>query len=94
LGVFTAMQYALKKIVLNVKYYILLMRMEVMKMPVYEYYCKECDSIFTEKRGMTEKTQYGFCPIDKSPLFRKYDVSVSFNGDGFYTNDKKKGKGK
>ena len=59
------------------------------KMPTYEYYCKECDSVFTEIRGITEKTKYGKCPTDKKPLFRKYHVSVAFNGDGFYSNDKK-----
>lgn len=63
-------------------------------MPTYEYYCKECDSVFTENRGMTEKSKLGFCPLDETPLLRKYDVSISFKGDGFYSTDKKKKEGK
>ena len=62
-------------------------------MPTYEYYCKECDSVFTEVRKMSDKTKYGKCPIDSKPLVRKYDVAVSFTGEGFYSTDKKKPSG-
>lgn len=62
-------------------------------MPVYEYYCKACGEIFQENRSINETKRLQKCPLDGGKLLQKYGVAVTFKGDGFYANDKKKAKG-
>lgn len=63
------------------------------KIPTYEYYCESCKGYFFEQRSLSEETKYDKCPNDGKPMQRKYNVSVSFNGSGFYTTDKKRKNG-
>jgi putative FmdB family regulatory protein len=65
----------------------------VKKIPTYEYYCSKCDEVFSEQRSLSEESKYSNCPNDSEPLQRKYDISVSFKGTGFYTTDKKRQNG-
>ena len=63
------------------------------KIPTYEYRCESCNGFFVEQRSLSEESKYDNCPNDGKPLQRKYNVSITFNGSGFYTNDKNKKNG-
>lgn len=59
-------------------------------MPTYKYDCTECVIKVTLEHGINETDQPRACPGCGSQLVRSYNFSgVSFNGTGFYANDKK-----
>lgn len=65
--------------------------MEVTTIPIYEYKCPVCLELYSETRGMLEKekkTQCDNCQVDYIRVFSA--PQVTFNGSGFYANDKKK----
>lgn len=59
-------------------------------MPTYEYKCKNGHE-HLETRSILESQKQEKCDICKSKLYQVYGkMAISFNGDGFYTTDKKK----
>lgn len=63
-------------------------------MPIYEYYCKDCQIDWQETRSISEDTK-SVCASCKIDAIRKFSSPVtSFKGEGFYSTDKKKPKGK
>ena len=59
-------------------------------MPTYKYECTECVVKVTLEHSISETEETRFCPGCKAVLARSYNFNgVSFNGDGFYSNDKK-----
>lgn len=57
-------------------------------MPIYEYKCEECNVSQTITRGFYD-TDVPQCETCNSKLKRVYSsVGVTFNGSGFYSNDK------
>lgn len=61
-----------------------------MKMPTYEYICRECDVQYEEIRSFDEKQKLIECIECGSLLKRVFSSpTVTFNGSGFYANDKK-----
>lgn len=59
-------------------------------MPVYEYKCEPCDTRYIESRGITEEQKLVNCPTCDTILKRVFNAPVvTFNGSGFYANDKK-----
>lgn len=61
-------------------------------MPVYEYQCKECRTIFEREHSIGEKKKYR-CPNCSSKSTRKIvsQVGVIFKGNGFYVTDNRNG---
>lgn len=58
-------------------------------MPIYEYYCKKCGEESQEVRGISEEQKVTDCKCGET-LTRKYGFgTVTFNGNGFYSTDKK-----
>jgi putative FmdB family regulatory protein len=59
--------------------------------PKYDYRCPECKKEHTEVRSMTEPQIKKLCEDCKVELVRVYGVAaVTFNGEGFYANDKRR----
>lgn len=59
-------------------------------MPVYTYKCDIC-GIFDYRQGMGD-ANLEHCPTCQSKVWKTFSVvNVSFVGDGFYSNDKRKG---
>ncbi len=59
-------------------------------MPLYEYKCPLCQSKHTESHGMNEKPKLTQCENCKVDLIKVLGFgAVTFNGDGFYSTDKK-----
>lgn len=61
------------------------------KIPTYEYKCPLCKADYSEIRGILEqekKTQCDNCKVDYIRVFSA--PRVTFNGSGFYANDKGK----
>jgi putative FmdB family regulatory protein len=59
-------------------------------MPTYKYECSQCVIKVTLSHGINETEEPRYCPGCEGKLIRLYQFSgVSFNGDGFYSNDKK-----
>lgn len=59
-------------------------------MPIYDYDCPICQSRYSETRGITEDQKKTDCDNCKVPLIRRFGISaVTFNGEGFYSTDKK-----
>lgn len=63
-------------------------------MPTYEYVCQLCDVTYEEICGITEKAKLIEC-IECGELLKRVFSSpiVTFNGSGFYANDKKQQNG-
>jgi putative FmdB family regulatory protein len=60
-------------------------------MPIYEYICKKCQTEYVKVRSIRENDPGYDCEKCNISLVRKYDSIVSvFNGDGFYSTDKRK----
>lgn len=58
-------------------------------MPTYRYECPECVIKVTLEHGINETSEVRLCPGCEAVLVRSYKFNgVSFNGSGFYTNDK------
>lgn len=65
-------------------------------MPTYEYRCNTCKMQVVEHRRITENRKDNHCPVSNctGELLQVYNsIGVSFNGSGFYSNDKKIMKG-
>jgi len=59
-------------------------------MPVYEYKCPLCQATYTESRGITADEVIKQCENCKVDYIRVFNTPVvTFNGSGFYANDKK-----
>lgn len=59
-------------------------------MPKYDYKCPTCQAEYVEIRGMNEAQKKLQCENCKVDLIRVFGISaVTFNGTGFYANDKK-----
>lgn len=59
-------------------------------MPVYEYKCPTCQEKHTQVHGMNEGPSKTKCDNCQSDLVRVFTFgAIAFNGDGFYSNDKK-----
>lgn len=58
-------------------------------MPIYDYDCPVCQKAYSEVRGINEDTKLINCDNCNVKLIRRYNVSVAFKGNGFYTTDKK-----
>lgn len=59
-------------------------------MPVYEYECPICKGKISVTRGMLDPEQKHKCYNCWEDMIRVYDSpAVSFNGSGFYSNEKK-----
>ena len=58
--------------------------------PAYNYKCLKCNNIIEQNHGMNDKPQIDKCVECKTYLIRLFNFGgVSFNGTGFYSNDKK-----
>lgn len=59
-------------------------------MPIYDYKCPLCQAQHSETHGMNESPKQTKCDNCKVDLIKVFGLAaVTFNGDGFYTNDKK-----
>ena len=59
-------------------------------MPVYEYYCEECDHEFEKEMKISLKPRKCACPKCKKKCERIFGyTTVIYKGSGFYTTDKK-----
>ena len=57
-------------------------------MPTYSYTCENGHE-YTEFRSIDDNDRATKCPTCDKPLTRTYGVgSVTFKGNGFYSNDK------
>jgi putative FmdB family regulatory protein len=58
--------------------------------PVYNYKCPKCEIIVQQEHKMDMNPKIRDCPDCKVSLFKMFTFGgVSFNGTGFYSNDKK-----
>lgn len=59
-------------------------------MPTYNYKCPECLSMHEKFYSMLDKPDRESCPECKVRMIEVYYAPVvTFNGSGFYANDKK-----
>jgi len=59
-------------------------------LPFYDYKCNKCGDKITIKRGINETNSALECKTCKAEMSRVYsNVGVSFNGQGFYSTDKR-----
>jgi putative FmdB family regulatory protein len=59
-------------------------------MPNYNYKCPQCEIIIEQEHKMDANPAIRDCPECKVSLFKMFTFGgVTFNGDGFYSNDKK-----
>ena len=60
-------------------------------MATYTYTCKECGIINIVSRSVKDTEEIPSCSKCNKPMKRSYEWSgTTFNGDGFYTTDKRK----
>lgn len=58
--------------------------------PAYNYKCPKCENIIEQIHAMDMNPKIMDCPDCKVALFKMFTFGgVSFNGTGFYSNDKK-----
>jgi len=59
-------------------------------MPTYKYECKPCGKSYEQVRAISDPEKVVLCESCGQLAKRVYGVGmVSFNGSGFYSNDKK-----
>lgn len=57
-------------------------------MPLYEFFCLQCDKKNTLVKSIHENTQESLCETCNLLMNRVYSsVGVTFNGSGFYSTD-------
>jgi putative FmdB family regulatory protein len=58
----------------------------------YEYDCMRCSSRVTKERSINEDDPGYLCDACGKPLVRVYsNFGITFNGNGFYSTDNRKG---
>lgn len=58
-------------------------------MPIYEYKCSSCGITIVEAKSLNDRDDSPTCDYCNLPTKRVYSsVGVTFNGSGFYSNDK------
>lgn len=56
---------------------------------IYEYYCKQCDHLFSIIGSITSPPTGGICPKCNKPAHRKFHApGVVYKTSGFYHTDK------
>lgn len=63
-------------------------------MPSYDFICADCGDRTTETRSINDQSEFNeVCFTCNGKLIRVYSFALSFNGEGFYVNDKRKPSG-
>lgn len=60
-------------------------------MPTYDFVCADCGDRTKEVRSINDTSEFETkCFTCGGKLVRVYSFALSFNGEGFYVNDKRK----
>lgn len=63
-------------------------------MPTYDFVCQKCAAHTSEIRSINDRTEFAKeCLTCGGKLIRVYNFALTFNGEGFYVNDKRKRSG-